>query len=134
MEELSIENLKQALETLEKAFSIYSASDENIDILEMYQDSCIQRFEYTFECAWKIMKKYFKLQYNKTEEELSMNNIFRLMESFEFVPTWLNWKNYNQLRNNTSHEYNKIKAKKVISILPVFINEVKAIIARLEQL
>lgn len=134
MEELSILNLKQSLETLEKAFHIYSVGSDNVDILEMYEDSCIQRFEYTFECAWKLMKKYFKSQYNKTEEELSMNNIFRLMESFEFVPSWLSWKNYNHLRNNTSHEYNKIKAKKVVLIIPEFVSDIKCIITRWDKL
>ena len=71
------------------------------------------------------MKKYFKIQYGKTESELTMNNIFRFMEGYGFTKSWLNWKNYYEIKNNTAHEYNIEKARNLINIIPDFINDVR---------
>ncbi|MBQ7450316.1 nucleotidyltransferase substrate binding protein [bacterium] len=51
---------------------------------EYIEDACVKRFEYAVETSWKIMKTYLKLEYGKSESELTVNNIFRLMESYVF--------------------------------------------------
>ena len=87
--ELDIEALRKAKTSLEKAYRIYLQGSDDEEMCAIYADSCVKRFEYTFETAWKTMKKYFKLQYSKKEEELTMNNIFRFMESYGFAKTGL---------------------------------------------
>lgn len=133
MTELSIENLKKALDSLNIAYNVYSEYKADDEKSKMFADSCIKRFEYTFETSWKFMKKYFKLQYNKTEQELTMNNIFRYMEAYGFTNSWLNWKNYYEQRNNTAHEYNIEKSNKLFEFLPNFINDVKFLIETWEK-
>ncbi len=132
--DLDIESLRNAYSSLVKAFNIFSAGDDNKDICDIYADSCIKRFEYTYETAWKTMKKYFKLQYNKREEELTMNNIFRYMESYGFAESWLRWKEYNTQRNNTAHEYNFQKARRLVQIIPEFLQDVKFILDKWDSL
>jgi len=46
------------------------------------------------ETAWKTMKKFLKVKYGKEEKDLTVNNIFRLMQGFEFIDNWEDWKNY----------------------------------------
>lgn len=70
------------------------------------------------------MKKYFKLQYSKKEEELTMNNIFRYMESYGFAQSWLRWKEYYRQRNNTSNEYDIEKSRELLKIIPDFLTDV----------
>ena len=132
--ELDIEALRKALESLKKSYNIYRQGNIDTEVCSMYSDSCIKRFEYTFEAAWKIMKKYFKLQYHKKEEELTMNNIFRFMESYGFAESWLRWKEYYRQRNNTSHEYNIEKSQELLNIIPKFLEDVEYLIKKLDSI
>lgn len=133
--ELDIEYLRKAQASLIKAYEIYSTDTAtNQDMCDIFSDSCVKRFEYTFETAWKVMKKYFKLQYHKTEEELTMNNIFRFMEGYGFTDSWLKWKEYYAKRNSTAHEYNINKSRNLISIIPDFIADVNFLLNKWDSI
>jgi len=132
--ELDIESLRQAKISLEKVLKVYNEGCSNQDLCDIYADSCVKRFEYTFETAWKVMKKYFKLQYSKTEEDLTMNNLFRYMEAYGFTSSWIKWKEYYFQRNSTAHEYNFIKSRKLILIIPDFINEINFLLNKWDSL
>ena len=57
--ELSLSRLKNMNNSLKVCFSDFQAqSDERIK--EYIKDSCVQRFEYTYEVAKKIMNKFLK--------------------------------------------------------------------------
>lgn len=132
--ELDIESLRKSYNSLIKAFEIYQGGNENQDLCDIYADSCVKRFEYTFETAWKVMKKYFKLQYSKKEEELTMNNIFRFMEGYGFTESWLRWKEYYAKINNTAHEYNVDKSRSLIEIIPEFLEDIKFLLNKWDNL
>lgn len=63
---ISYDLLNRALVSLKKAFltveKVKKLNDG--DIIEAAQDSCIQRFEYSFDSFWKFLKKYITLKYN----------------------------------------------------------------------
>lgn len=130
--ELDLTNIKNAISTLEEAINYYN-TDVEPPIKNMYADSCIQRFEYTYELSWKIMKKYLKLFFNKTEQELTIKNIFRYMQGYGLIKDWTKWVEYNDARNNTSHEYNFNKAQFVLTVLKTFLDDVKNFIICLEK-
>ncbi len=132
--ELDIEALRNAKDSLIKAYNAYMLGSDDVDMCDIIADSCVKRFEYTFETAWKVMKKYFKLQYSKTEAELTMNNIFRFMEGYGFTSSWLKWKEYYAQRNNTAHEYNSNKSKSLISLIPDFLNELDILLNKWDSL
>ena len=129
---LDLSNIKNAIATLEEAINYYNTDVEQ-PIKNMYADSCIQRFECTYELSWKIMKKYLKLFFNKTEQELTIKNIFRYMEGYGLIKDWTKWVEYNDARNNTSHEYNLNKAQFVLTVLQTFLDDVKNFIICLEK-
>jgi len=115
MNELSLINLEKCINSLKECISDYKKNSD-AKIKEYIADSCVKRFEYTVETSWKIMKKYLKLQYGKSDKELTMNNIFRYMEGYGIIKSWETWKSYYDNRNNTSHEYNNEKAKEILNI------------------
>ena len=129
---LDLTNIKNAVATLEEAINYYNTDVEQ-PIKNMYADSCIQRFEYTYELSWKIMKKYLKLFFNKTEQELTIKNIFRYSQGYGLIQDWTKWVEYNDARNNTSHEYNLNKAQFVLSVLQSFLGDVKRFVLCLES-
>lgn len=52
------------------------------------------------------MKKVLKKFYDKQEEELTVNNIFRFMCGYNYISDWEHWRTYHEKRNTTVHEYN----------------------------
>ena len=134
MIELDIEALRKAKVSLEKAYNVFINGDNDEDILAIYADSCVKRYEYTFETAWKTMKKYFKLQYGKKEEDLTMNNIFRFMEAYGFAKDWTNWRNYYTKRNSTAHKYNIEKSRNLLEIIPEFIKSVDFLLEKWDSI
>lgn len=130
---ISIENLEKAYNTLLKCYNDYEINKTS-PLAEYICDSCVKRFEYTLETVWKLMKKYLKEQYSKTEEELTINNIFRFMEGYGFTNSWLNWKNYYEKRNNTAHEYSLEKSRILLEIIPDFIADVEFLLKKWHSL
>lgn len=121
---LSFKNLEDAYKTLETCYNDYLNNQES-HLLEYICDSCVKRFEYTLETSWKLMKKVLIHTYGKTDEELTINNIFRFMEGYGYTQNWQNWKEYYQKRNNTANEYNLVKSRALIEIIPGFLKDVK---------
>ena len=130
--EISIENLKSALDTLKTSMRKLE-ENKSCDFVDMLEDSCIKRFEYTLEIARKTMKRVLKNIYAKTEEELTVNNTFRFMQGYKFIPNWENWRTYYERRNNTAHEYNLEKSRKLLEIMPLFIEDVEYLVNKLEE-
>ena len=107
--------------------------NKSCDFVDMLEDSCIKRFEYTLEIARKTMKRVLKNIYAKTEEELTVNNTFRFMQGYKFIPNWENWRTYYERRNNIAHEYNLEKSRKLLEIIPLFIEDVEYLVNKLEE-
>lgn len=130
---IDIGSLRKAFATLKEVYSVYVEKEYDEKYSDYILDSCVQRFEYTFETAWKTMKRYLKLYYSKQDAELSMNNIFRYMENYGLAKNWENWKNYYKERNNTSHEYDIEKSRELIKIIPDFIEDVEYFIKKFDE-
>ncbi len=79
------------------------------------------------------MKRYLKRVHGKADKDLTVNNIFRMMESYEFIKSWEIWRKYYEYRNNTSHEYDQKKAQKLISKIDGFIEECEYFCEKLSE-
>lgn len=129
---IDISNLKNAFQSLKLSMTVLEENN-TCSFSDMLEDACIKRFEYTLEIARKLMKKVLKKIYGKTEEELTVNNVFRFMQGYKYINDWENWRGYYEKRNNTAHEYNLAKSRKLIEIIPLFINDTEILIKNLEE-
>lgn len=130
--ELDLSLLKNSFNTLNECYSDFTEqTDEKIKTY--IKDSCIKRFEYTYEAAKKIMNKFLKKEYDKEDKDLTINNIFREMYGLGFINNFENWVEYRQKRNITSHEYDLEKTYGIIEIVPDFIKDVEFLISKLEE-
>lgn len=108
-------------------------NSQNDEKMKIYiKDSCIQRFEYTYEAAKKIMNKFLKKEYDKKDSDLTINNIFREMYGLGLIENFENWVDYRQKRNLTSYEYDINLTYPIIDIIPDFINDTEFLINKLE--
>lgn len=129
---IETKNLENAYNTLLESYNDYLSNQES-ELLQYIADSCVKRFEYTLETAWKLAKKIFIQKFGKTEAELSVNNIFRLMQGYGYALNWESWKDYYQKRNNTAHEYSIEKSRQLMEIIPLFINDVEIFMKKLKE-
>ena len=81
---MNIKTLKEALSTLKYSQEKFSQNTDH-SVQNIFEDSCVKRFEYTIETAIKLMRKILKDEYVKEEADLTINNIFRLMDSYDFI-------------------------------------------------
>lgn len=129
---IEITNLENAYSTLNECYKDYEGNQTSV-FLEYIADSCVKRFEYTLETAWKLVKKILIQKYGKTDAELTMNNIFRFMQGYGYAEDWERWRNYYEKRNNTAHEYNLVKARTLIDLVPDFLKDTEILISKLKE-
>lgn len=117
-------NYKKALAKLSSGIALIQKSDIlTADVVEMLQEGLIQRFEYTLELAWNVMKDYEQEQgvSDITGSKSAMRHALSmgLIEDAE-------WMNTIKDRNLSSHDYDQKVADgirgKIISIYyPLFL-------------
>lgn len=118
---LDLSALQKALVSLDAALQEHKK--QNNDFL---RDSCIQRFEYTYELSWKMLKRFLEMTEpaSSSIDELSFPGLIRKgNEKGLLLSDWTKWKVFREARNLTSHTYNETKAKDVFAIIPDFYQE-----------
>jgi nucleotidyltransferase substrate binding protein (TIGR01987 family) len=102
---IKYEKFSKALTALEAIYLKPYPTNDRIII-----DACIQRFEFTFELAWKLLKDYFALEgilLNFPKEVLKEAYAIGLIEHEQL---WLQMLND---RNLSSHTYNEKLADEI---------------------
>ena len=97
---------------------------------DLERDGVIQRFEFTFELAWKTLKEFCDQKGNSANNP---RDIFRLSADYGFIDDPLPWFNFLDNRNIASHLYDEDEMKKVFSDLSSFVAETEKIIVKLGQ-
>lgn len=123
--------LEKAINSLKRA--LYRAIDAPGD--EELRDACIQRFEYTFELCWKMLKRQLEQELpNPAEVDgYSYRHLFRIGAERGLVQDVEAWFDYRERRNITSHTYDEEKAARVFDALPAFAGHAEELLARLKE-
>lgn len=102
---------------------------------EELRDACIQRFEYTFELSWKMLKRQLEQELpNPTEvDSFSYRYLFRVGAERGLVQDVEAWFDYRERRNMTAHTYDQEKAAKVFEVLPAFAGHAADLLAHLKE-
>ncbi len=90
------------------------------------RDGTIQRFEYTYELAHKMMKRYLEATEANpdTLDKMTFPDIVRLASERGLVMRgWDAWSDYRTARGTTSHTYDEKKAAQVFSAIPQFLED-----------
>lgn len=115
------EKLKAQLFQLEQAISRLSET-LSLQPTQIHQDATIQRFEFTFELAWKIMRSF---AYEKGIEVVSPKDSIRTAGQLGLIEDIESWFDFLDARNNSSHIYNEKMATEVYEQTKKFLPEVE---------
>lgn len=107
--ELDISNLIKAANRFNEIMQI-----KEDDIV---RDAAIQRFEFTYELIWKVLRKVLL---KRGLEGNSPKVVFRLAAKDDIIDQVETWFEFVEFRNQTVHVYNPIIAKEIYQNLPRF--------------
>ena len=103
-------NYRKALGRLGMAVDIVAREDADAAVKELMKEGLIQRFEYTHELAWKVMKDY--AEYQGYTEIRGSRDAFR--KAFEMgIIADKRWMESIEDRNLTSHNYDDETAEEI---------------------
>lgn len=99
---------------------------------EYTRDAVIQRFEYTYELSWKMLKRY--LVEETGANEFNLRNLFREAARQELIDNPETWFKYQIARNLTSHTYNEKTAEETYIVAREFAVDAEKLLVKLEVL
>ncbi len=129
---LNLVSFEKALNSLDEIIVRYRKEKEDTAI----RDALIQRFEYTYSLAIKMIKRYLKI-YLTENEEVDTMDFNRTIREANRIGILLNnleiWTIYRQKRNMTSHTYDEKKALEVVDIVNDFFKDAKYLLLKLKE-
>lgn len=112
----ALDKLRQSVEYINH--NLIDKDDEPIEdedagnvLDEMIKEGLIQRFEYTHELAWNVMKDYAEYQGNSNVG--GSRDATREAFQLNLITTGQVWMDIISSRNKTSHTYNEVTANEI---------------------
>jgi len=118
MKKLKVELFLKAMDAFEEVLSVNAVPPT------IQRDAAIQRFEFTFELAWKALKD---LYYEKGIDLNSPKDVFRHVFASGDIQDEKIWLEMLKDRNLTSHTYNEPLACEVLAHLPKYFNALNSL-------
>jgi nucleotidyltransferase substrate binding protein (TIGR01987 family) len=116
---LDISPLSNALRRLDEGMVRYRLDTSDTQI----RDGLIQRFEFTYELAHKMLKRYLESA-SPTPGEFDSTDFSYLIRSASehglLLSDWPQWRQYRDMRAKTSHTYDEDIALAVVAGIPAF--------------
>lgn len=132
MKTIDISALEKAYNSLTEVISIFNSDKKNLIV----RDSMIQRFEYTYSLALKMIKRYFSVSafVDENIDGMTFNEMIRVANKMGLLASNLEvWDRFRQKRNATSHTYDEKIADEVVSVIGSFADEVDFLLKRLKE-
>jgi nucleotidyltransferase substrate binding protein (TIGR01987 family) len=123
VKEFYFENLGNALERFKDVMQ-----HPDLEKNTYMRDAAIQRFEFTIELFWKVLKKV--LHYEKVETTTPRDVLNKAFQ-YKLIDDEAIWLKMLDDRNNTSHVYNEKDAERIFvhikSYLPIFVTSYQSL-------
>jgi nucleotidyltransferase substrate binding protein (TIGR01987 family) len=117
-----LEDLEKSVARLEEAASL--------DSTVIHQDATIQRFEFTFELAWKLMQEIGK---ESNRDMYGPRNSIREAAQLGLIDDPQVWFDFLEARNLTVHTYNEETAQKVYKKAKEFVPHAKSLLKQFKN-
>jgi nucleotidyltransferase substrate binding protein (TIGR01987 family) len=126
---LDFSSFEKALTSLQRVLERSASAPADDDL----RDACIQRFEYTYELAFKMLKRQLEQELASSDEldHLPFKEIIRIGAERGLITVPERWFDYRDKRNITSHTYDEQKAREVYAVLSDFAVDATDLLSRL---
>lgn len=135
---LTVDHLLRTAATLEQAvLALHGTPDQSSVLYDLYRNAAIKSFELSLETAGKLLRKALKVYEGnpRSVDALVFNDVLRhagkhALMNPDAVERWLR---YRANRNNTAHDYGVDFANQTLSLLPAYLEDVRALAAALQK-
>jgi nucleotidyltransferase substrate binding protein (TIGR01987 family) len=132
---LDLSSLRDALAALNVSLGyLDSPSAADPGLRDQFRAAAIQAFEFTYELAFKFMKRQLAqiVPVPSAVDEMSFMQVVRASAEAGLVADVSRFHEYREARNITSHSYDRQKAQRIVAELPRFADDVRYLLAHLE--
>jgi len=128
---LDFTSLHKAVASLNRAIVRARAATDD----EELRDAVIQRFEYTYELCWRMIKRSVEAEAAVPADidALSFKALMREAAERGIIEDVTSWLVYREQRNITAHTYDAEKAHSVYQTAVEFLQAARAVLAELER-
>ena len=130
--------LRRCIDTLESMSDALEHSSLEKTVYDMYSDICIRKFELTLEQSGKLLKKRLRPWFasNQQADRLTFRDTFRHAARHSLIPADAceRWLEYRDNRNDTENDSGLAFAESTLRLLPVFIENARALATAVEEL
>jgi nucleotidyltransferase substrate binding protein (TIGR01987 family) len=132
---LDLSSLEKACKALGLSLKVYAQSVLPPDDPEkvVLRDGVIQRFEFTYELSWKMLKRYLEEYGLEKADGLNNRELFRIGREQGLIADPEKWFHYLKMRNQTSHVYDEAKAGEVFAAAREFLADSQFLLQRLKE-
>ena len=128
---------EKAVAQLQKSLDFYNSqmAKENQDLKEQFRAAVIQAFEYTYELAYKMIRRQLaQIVPNPSElKEINFIDLMRNAQEAGLIREAPDFRQYREKRNLTSHTYDAEKAAEIITIIVPFLDDMRYLLRELEK-
>lgn len=130
---MDAERLQERLEEYRRAVLRLKEAVEEDESNPLIYDAVIQRFEFTYELAWKLIKAY--LEYQGLAVVNSPRSAFKEAFAAELILDGDVWIEMISDRNLTAHTYNQERAKEIYArVKEKYLDQFAALVSRMEAI
>ncbi|ABR74197.1 hypothetical protein CBG46_01125 [Actinobacillus succinogenes] len=132
----SLENVFISLEqTIEKLDNYEWFSQQDLIIQDTLIAGAIQKFEFVYELAIKMMKRHIKFTASNDQDidNADFREILRTAAQIGLIENIEDWFDYRKMRNITSHTYDQSKARQVYQQIADFLLSCQYLILQLQK-
>jgi len=137
MNTLDCSAFERAVAQLETSYDFLRSplSDERPDLREQFRSATIQAFEYTYELAYKMIRRQLEriVASPATLRELAFMDLIRTAAEAGLVREAPPFKVYREMRNITSHTYNAERAEEVVAVVDDFLHDMRFLLDELRE-
>jgi len=129
---LTLGQFYKSVARLEEVLSRYQSEPDDLVV----RDSLIKRFEFTYELAYKMLRRQLSLDVTSPERVAAMTFGESVREGWArglLKEELATWKQFRESRNRTSHTYDEVSAQEVCAVIPRFLAEAKFLLSQLEK-
>ena len=129
--QLDLTSWKRALANLERAITRSTAAPKDEEV----RDAVIQRFEYSYELSWKMLKRHLEqvVPDPGAVDQWSFKELMREAAERGLIAAVEPWMEYRYQRNLTAHVYDEETARRVYESARSFIVDAKDLSAEVER-
>jgi len=132
---LDLSSLEKAVIAFKTSLEVYNQSplqEQEAEKLLM-RDGVIQRFEFTFELSWKMLKRYLELYTMEKPDGLINRDLFRIGCEQGLINDAEKWFGYLNMRNQTIHIYDEKKARAVFEAAKKFLPDAEFLLNKIKE-